>query len=317
MKRCIFILLLIISVVTITGCCSNSLSRKEYTIATGSKSGVYYPIGEVLDSILKTQYPDVTIKVIETDGSVDNIQMLKEGKADMALVQNDIAYYACNGEAMFEGNKVTNISGIATLFPEIIQFIVRKDSNINSLSDLAGKKIAVGGKNSGTRYNVQQILTEAGVLDKVTCINIDVKEAIEKVKTKDLDGFVFSSGLPNPSIVELSKSVEIVLLPIDLELTQKLVNKYSFYFPSTIAPHQYSGQSQELNGLEINAILVSGPTLNENDQYLLTKHLFNKPNELGQAHPRLSKMTKTRLRQQMPIPLGTGAFKAHTEASQQ
>lgn len=318
MKRYLSIMFLSILFFTITGCCnSDKLSRKEYTIATGSKSGVYYPIGEVLDSILKSQYPDVTIKVIETDGSVDNLQMLKDGKVDMALVQNDIAYYACNGEAMFEGNKITNITGIATLFPEVVQFIVRKDSNINSINDLAGKKIAIGGKNSGTRYNAEQILGEAGILSQVSCININSKEAMEKIKTSEIDGFVFTSGLPNPSIVELSRSVEISLVPIDLELTQKLVNKYSFYFPSIIAPQQYSGQPNELNALEINAVLLSGPTLDENDQYLLTKHLFSKPNELGQAHPRLSKMTKTRLRQQMPIPLGSGAHKAHTEAAKQ
>ncbi|MBP5470186.1 MAG: TAXI family TRAP transporter solute-binding subunit, partial [Candidatus Riflebacteria bacterium] len=143
------------------------------------------------------------------------------------------------------------------------------------------------------------------------------KDAMEKMKTKDIDGFVFTSGLPNPSIVELSKTVEIDLVPIDLELTQKLVNKYSFYFPSLIPPRQYSGQLNELNGLEINAVLVSGPTLSEKDQYLLTKHLFSKPNELGQAHPRLSKMTKATLRHQMPIPLGEGAHKALSEASQQ
>ena len=316
MRRCLYILFLFVMVLMLTGCGDN-LSRKEYTIATGSKSGVYYPIGEVLDSIIKRQYPDVTIKVIETDGSVDNLQMLAEGKVDMALVQNDIVYYACNGEAMFSGNKLSNISGIANLFPEVIQFIVRKDCNVNSLSELAGKKIAIGGKNSGTRYNVEQILGEAGILDKVICINIDAKEAMEKLKTKDIDGFVFTSGLPNPSIVELSKSVEIVLLPVDLELTQRLVNKYSFYYPSLIEKGQYIGQQKELNGLEISAILVSGPTLTNDDQYLLTKHLFNKPNELGQSHPRLSKMTKETLRLQIPIPLGEGAHKAYKEAAQQ
>ena len=317
MKKVFIIFFLFMIIIMATGCCNNSLSRKEYTIATGSKSGVYYPIGEVLNRILKEQCPDVTIKVYETDGSVDNLQMLTEGKVDMALVQNDIAYYACNGEAMFKGNKISNISGIATLFPEVIQFIVRRECGINSLKDLEGKKIAIGGKNSGTRYNVEQILGEIGILDKVTCINIDAKDAMEKMKTKDIDGFVFTSGLPNPSIVELSKSVDINLVPIDLELTQKLVNKYSFYFPSIIPPGQYSGQLAELNGLEINAVLVSGPTLTENDQYLLTKYLFSKPNELGQAHPRLSKMTKATLRQQMPIKLGEGAHRAHSEANKQ
>ena len=316
MKSCFKFIFLFVILIMLTGCCNN-LSRKEYTIATGSKSGVYYPIGEVLDKILKQQCPDVTIKVIETDGSVENLQMLTEGKVDLALVQNDIAYYACNGEAMFNGNKITNITGIATLFPEVIQFIVRKECAINNLKDLEGKKIAIGGKNSGTRYNVEQILSELGILDKVTCINIDAKDAMEKMQTKDIDGFVFTSGLPNPSIVELSKKVEIDLVPVDLELTQKLVNKYSFYFPSLIPPRQYSGQTNELNGLEINAVLVSGPTLSEKDQYLLTKLLFSKPNELGQAHPRLSKMTKATLRQQMPIPLGEGAHRAHSEAMQQ
>lgn len=316
MKRYLNLVLLFVLLVTITGC-GNGLSRKEYTIATGSKSGVYYPIGEVLDMIIKKDYPDVTIKVIETDGSIDNLKMLSEGKVDLALVQNDIAYYACNGEAMFEGNKITNIEGIATLFPEVVQFIVRKECNVSSLKDLVGKKIAIGAKNSGTRYNVEQILGEAGILKQVTCINIDTKNAMEKMKNKEIDGFVFTSGLPTPSIVELSKNVEINLISIEPELTQKLINKYSFYVPSIIPPGQYSGQKNELYGLEINAVLVSGTTLNQNDQYLLTKHLFSKPNELGKAHPRLSKMTKATLRQQMPIFLGEGAHKAHAEAAQQ
>ena len=312
MRRYLGLFILMLAMFAITGC-GNTLSRKEYTIATGSKSGVYYPIGEVLDSILKSQCPDVTIKVIETAGSVENIQLLKEGKADLALVQNDIAYYACNGEAMFEGNKITNVSGIATLFPEIVQFIVRKDSNINSFAELTGKKIAIGGKNSGTRYNVEQIFGLAGMQNQVNCVYIEPKEAMEEMKAGNIDGFVYTSGLPNPSVIELAKSVEINLVPIDLELTQKIVNKYSFYYPSTIEPKQYPGQDNEINALEINAVLVSGSTVDENDQYLLTKYLFGKPNELGQAHPRLSKVTKTRLRQQMPINLGTGAHRAHSE----
>lgn len=317
MRKLLSLFVLLTAIFTATGCGDN-LSRKEYTIATGSKSGVYYPIGEVLNSILKTDCPDVTIKVIETDGSVDNLQMLKEGKVDLALVQNDIAYYAANGEAMFEGSKITNVSGIATLFPEVIQFVVKKSSNINSISDLAGKKIAVGGKNSGTRYNVEQILGMAGILDKVICVSIDAKDAMKELKVgNEIDGFVYTSGLPNPSIVDLAKDIEINLVPIDQELTQKLVNKYNFYIPSTIEPNQYQGQAEEIYALEINAVLVSGPTLSEDDQYLLTKHLFGKPNELGQAHPRLSKVTKTRLRQQMPINLGAGAYRAHTEARQE
>ncbi|GAB4274482.1 MAG: TAXI family TRAP transporter solute-binding subunit [Candidatus Rifleibacteriota bacterium] len=305
-------LLACVAMISIVGC-GSSLSKTEYTLATGSKSGVYYPIGEALNKILKNTFPNCSIKVIETAGSIENIQLLKDGKADLALVQNDIAYYATQGEAMFSGSKITGLSGIATLFPEVVQIIVRKETGIANLSDLEGKKIAVGSKDSGTFYNAQQILSIAKVWDKIDQQYIGGSEAIKELQEGNLDGLIFTSGLPNPSIIELAKKVEISLVPLEPDLVQKLVNEYSFYFPSTIPANQYPGQTQEISAVEINAILVSSSNLSENDQYLLTKALFGSPNELGKSHPRLSKMTKNSLRQQMPVQLGKGAYKAHSE----
>ena len=314
MRKLLAVLISTIFLMNLTGC-SEAPSRKEYTIATGSKSGAYYSVGEALDKVLKSKYPDVTIKVIETEGSVDNIQMLKEGKVDMALVQSDIAHYAKYGEAMYVGpnNRVSNIQGMATLFPEIVQFIVRRDSFISKLSDLAGKKLAVGGKNSGTRYNVEQILGEEGILNQVTCISIDTKDAINAIEKGEIDGFVFTSAFPNPSIIELAKKVEIDLIAISLDLTQKLVNKHAFYIPATVQPKAYKGQDTEMNALEIGALLVSGPSLSDEDQYILTKALFEKPESLGEYHSRLAHTTRNRLYHQMSIGIGAGAQKAFSE----
>ena len=133
MKR-LFIFCTIIFVTMVatfsTGCGKAGLSKKGYTIATGSKSGVYFPVGETLARIIKDTYPNININVVETAGSVQNLQMLNEGKIDMALVQNDIAFYASQGEKMFDKNKITSINGIATIFPEVVQIIVRKDKGI-------------------------------------------------------------------------------------------------------------------------------------------------------------------------------------------
>lgn len=297
----------------LTGCGGSSLSRNEYTIATGSKSGVYYPIGEALASILKKSFPAVTLNIMETAGSVENLQLLRDGKVDMALVQNDIAFYAVEGEAMFNGQKITNVTGIATLFPEVVQIVVRKETGIMTLADLVGRKIAVGSKDSGTFYNAQQILTVAKVWEQIDHQYINAGDAMKEMQEGRIDGFIFTSGLPNPSIVELARKVEVSLVPVEPDLVQKLVNSYSFYYPSTIEAKQYPGQTEEISAVEINAILVSCPKLSENDQYLMTKHLFGAPNDLGNSHPRLSKMTKNSLRRQMPVQLGKGAYKAHSE----
>ena len=304
---------LLLASFAITGCGSKGLSKKEFTIATGSKSGVYYPIGETLAKILKENHPDITLKVLETNGSVENLGLVKEGKVDLALVQNDIAFYASHGEKMFKDQKISCISGIATLFPEVVQLIVRKDANINSLNDLAGKKIAVGSQNSGTYHNAQQILSLAQVWDKIDQQHINGGEAMKAFEAGEIQGFIFTSGIPNPAIAALAEKVELSMLPIDPEMVQKLVNQYDFYFPSTIPGNQYKGQSTEISAVEINAILVSNDKMAENDQYLLTKTLFGQPNELGKSHPRLSKMTKNSLRRQLPVNVGKGAYKAHSE----
>ena len=316
MKR-VYLLLAILPALLLmaglTGCGSSSLSRTEYTIATGSKSGVYYPIGEALAMILKQAFPGVTLNIMETAGSVENLHLLRDGKVDMALVQNDIAFYAVEGEAMFSGQKITNVNGIATLFPEVVQIIVRKETGIKALADLAGRKIAVGSKDSGTYYNAQQLLTIAKVWEQVEHQYLNAGDAMKEMQEGRIDGFIFTSGLPNPSIIELARKVEISLIPVEPDMVQKLVSSYSFYYPSTIDANLYPGQTEEISAVEINAILLSGPGLSENDQYLMTKHLFSQPNDLGKSHPRLSKMTKNSLRQQMPVQLGKGAYKAHSE----
>ncbi len=297
----------------LAGCFGSGLSKKEYTIATGSKSGVYYPIGETLAMILKKSFPDVTLKIVETAGSIENLELLKEGKVDLALVQNDIAFYASEGEAMFSGKKISNVSGIATLFPEVVQIVVLKESGIKSLADLEGRKIAVGSKDSGTYYNAQQILSLAGVWEKIDQQFMNAGVAMQELQAGRIEGFIFTSGLPNPAIIELAKKVEISLVSVEPDLVQKLVTTYSFYYPSSVAPDTYPAQTEEISAVEINAIMLSGPSLTENDQYLLTKNLFGQPNDLGKSHPRLSKMTKNSLRRQMPVQLGKGAHKAHSE----
>lgn len=314
MKKTLMLVLLCSTFAIFLTGCGNSLSKKEYTIATANKTGVYYPIGEALSMILKQEYPEVTLKVIETSGSLENVNLLKEKKVDLALLQNDIAYYAANSEAMFSGKpKISNISGIATLLPEIIHFVVRKDSNINSIKELANHKIAVGSEGSGTYYNAMQILSTAGVWDNIDKENLDSTRAMEEMQAGHIDGFIFTVGLPNQSIINLGKKVEIKLLPLEAELIQKLVSQYSFYYPSMISANLYPGQPDEIPGLEINAIIASSESLNDNDQYLITKVLFGKPNELGKSNPYLSKMTKSSLRHQLSINLGKGAYKAHFE----
>lgn len=306
-------LLLAAALASCIGCCGTGLSKNKYVIATGSKSGVYYPIGEAIKGIFAKKFPGVEIEILETAGSVENIQLLCDKKADMALIQNDIGYYAVNGEAMYADNKIKCLSGIANLFAEVVQIIIRQDRDIRSLEDLSGKKIAVGSKNSGTYYNAHQLLSLAGVWQKIQPQYLTLTEAMKQLEEGAIDGFFFTTAMPNPSITELASKVDIDIVPINPDLLMKLVNTYSFYYPSTISANSYKGVTQAVEGVEINAIVVSGELLSENDQYLITKNIFSDVDELKATHPRLSQTSKATLMRKMPLPRGNGAQRAYSE----
>ena len=69
---------------------------------------------------------------------------LKEGEAEMAFVQTDIAYYAAEGELMFEDEVIDDVSAIGALYPETVQLVTLEKSGIKTFEDLKGKKVSVG-----------------------------------------------------------------------------------------------------------------------------------------------------------------------------
>ena len=82
--------------------------KKFINIATGGTAGTYYPLGGALADILNKNIKGANASAQSTGASVANVNLLKDGKVDIAFIQNDIAYYAVNGVEMFKpGNLVS------------------------------------------------------------------------------------------------------------------------------------------------------------------------------------------------------------------
>ncbi len=138
---------------------------EDVTIMTGGEQGTYFPLGAALaNNIINEHVEGVNAESVTSGASVVNINGLVDGDAQMALVQNDIAYYASEGSNMFEEEgALSGFHGIATLYPEVIQIITSADSGIETVEDLAGKRVAVGDLGSGAEANAKQILDIHGI----------------------------------------------------------------------------------------------------------------------------------------------------------
>ncbi len=138
---------------------SNGGAKKPefISIVTGGTGGTYFPLGGSFANII-TDETGIKTNAETSGASAENMNTLKDGNAEIAFTQTDIASYAKDGKLMFEGAAVDNVSAIGTLYPETIQIVTTAKSGIKSVEDLKGKKVSVGAPGSGTAAMLSKFL---------------------------------------------------------------------------------------------------------------------------------------------------------------
>ncbi|MBR3745481.1 MAG: TAXI family TRAP transporter solute-binding subunit, partial [Selenomonadaceae bacterium] len=253
-------------------------------IATGGTAGTYYPIGGAIAEVLNKNSMNASAQ--STGASVANINMLKDKQVELAIVQNDITYYAVNGKEMFEeGGKIENLSAIASLYPETCQFIVMDAAGIKNISDLRGKRVAVGAAGSGAEANARQILESYGI----TYNDIDEQflsfaEGAYALKDGTVDAAFLTAGYPTASVQDISSQNKIRILPIDDEHIKMLAEKYPFYTKTVIPAGTYQGFDEEVNSVSVMAILVANDEIDAALGEKLTKAIFDNLDKIAAAH---------------------------------
>ncbi|WP_457751311.1 TAXI family TRAP transporter solute-binding subunit [Thermococcus sp.] len=301
---------------TSTATSSSSTAKTTYsgtiTLYTGGTSGVYYPLGSKYAELLNKA--GIKAKAVTSGASVSNAKAIGDGNAQAAIMQNDVAYYAYNGLYMFEGKPVKNLRGVAALYPETVQFVVRADSNIKSLQDLAGKKVAIGAPGSGTAVAAEQILKAAGVWDKIQKVNQDFSQAAQALKLGQIDAAVIVSGAPTPAITQIAVTTPVRVVPISDDVLNKLKSEgYIFYVRQVLSKDTYKGMTEDTPTLAVKAILVVSASLPDDVVYEMTKVLFDNVDALRAVHQKARYISLNTALDGMSIPLHPGAYKYYEE----
>lgn len=287
--------------------------KKVINIATGGTAGTYYPVGSAIAETLNKNM-DVNASAQSTSASVANINMLKDSQVDLAIIQNDIAFYAANGTEMFDKNRNQELRGIATLYPETCQFVTLASSGINDLSAVKGKKVAVGAAGSGAEANARQILEAYGI----TYNDIDVQylsfaEGAAALKAGNVDVAFVTAGAPTASIQDIAGQNPIKILSIGDEQIASLTSKYPYYTKTTIEPNTYAGFSEQAQSVSVMAMLVTSTRLSDDDGYNIAKSIFENTDRLEAAHAVGKYIKKETARDGMPLPMNEGATKYFSE----
>ena len=139
--------------------------QKFMTIGTGGVTGVYYAAGGAICRLVNKDRAKHGYRctVESTGGSVANINTINGGDLDFGVAQSDAQFNATKGLKAFDGKPVTDLRSVLSLHPEPLTLVARKESNIKSLADLKGKRVAIGNPGSGTRSSVDEMMVAAGL----------------------------------------------------------------------------------------------------------------------------------------------------------
>ena len=317
MKRKLFVGVMILCLVVFFSAMGSDLAhaqRKYVSIASGWVVGVYYPLAGALSRIAHEKLPDIKITVESSGASVANAKLIASGDADLAILQNDIAFYALQGTKPMFDKAVPNIRGVAALYPEHCQIQARKDAKVATVKDLKGKKVAVGPLGSGTEQNAMQILEAYGLKfeDLGRVERLSAAESADYLKDGRIDAAFYTVGVGASAIIDSAMMIETLIVPIDGAQADALVKKYPFYAKDKIPAGIYKGIG-DVPTVAVLAILVAKAELEEDIVYRITKAMFENIKTIEGAHAKGKEVKLEKALIGMPIPLHPGADKFYKE----
>lgn len=308
MKRVSIALVAVALVMALMAC--GAPKQTFVNIASGGTGGTYYPLAGAMATIWQDAIKGMNASAQTTGASVANVNLLREDKADVIFVQNDIAYYAVNGQEMFKDKAFPNLRGMATLYPETCQLIVLADSGIKTVADLRGKKVAVGAAGSGVEANARQIMAAAGITyADIQPQYLSFNEASSNLKDGNIDAAFLTAGHPTAAVQDISATKAIAVVSIDDALAAKLMSQYPFYTKTVIPAGTYRGVDVPTSTVAVQAMLAVSDKLDADVVQKMLKSLFESNDRLSAAHRAGAMVTKDTARDGMSLPLHQGAEK--------
>ncbi|MGC9490102.1 MAG: TAXI family TRAP transporter solute-binding subunit [Thermovirgaceae bacterium] len=282
-------------------------------IATGSTGGSYYPLGAAMAKIWNDNIDGIKASAQSTGGTVHNIQLMGSGEADVAFMDG-LYYYAYLGKDKYEGNPQEYIRALVPLYPEPIQLMVAKGSDIKSLADFKGKRVSIGAVASGTEVTARQLLKAAGIdPDKdMQAENLGVGDTAKAFSDNRIDAAIMVGSIGMAGVVEATTLGVVEFIDVPDEIRDKVIEETPYWVPFTIPANTYRGQEKDVKTYASWNIVTVHKDLDPGLVYQMAKQLYEHKEDLLAVREAMITMSEENIRYIL-IPMHEGAQKYYDE----
>lgn len=309
------------------GAMAGQASAEDRFISFGSSgSGTsQYVYAGMLIGLARPHLPDLQITNEAVSSTTQNLDLLRRGELQMAIVSPERLHQAYYGEGSYKDQPIP-ATILWVMNDQATIVFTRAESDIKSIKDLKGKRVAIGPAGSSNEVKNSKILeaygfqrqpdTKSDFID-LTTVKLSHAEAANALAEGAIDAAIATQPVPDPSFSELSYSVPLRYIGVDPEMFPAVAKTYRWMWETKVPANSFKGQDKDLVTLgDRNYVVAHRENLSEKAAYDLSKTYVEKllpemakqVNYLGAYAGDISLLTGP-----WPVPGHPGAMKYFTE----
>lgn len=289
---------------------AGSAGAQELRIGTASQGGAFYPVGQAISSLVGKHAEGLTMVPVVTQGSVQNPRLVHSGEVDIAITNNNLSVLANAGKGPYKKGGAMDLRAIGALHFSVLHMMTLDGSDINSVADLKGKRVAVGPAGGGTIPFMGQVLGLYGLsIDDITPSFLSYSDGFSQLADGNVDAAFALSGYPAGAVMQARANKKLKYITLTPEDIEQALAKYPNY-NNVVIPADVYDTEQDGSLLGVNNMLIVDAGMSDDVAMAITAAIYDHMDEFRaeNAHARQIEVERSL---SLKIPLHPGAEAYH------
>ena len=292
-------------------------AEQQIKFMTGPQGGSWIPLGGAVAELLQKHVPGTTVTVLPGAG-IANVKAIQQGKADLGFGNANSTADGFAGRAPFE-EATRDVLNVATLYNQYFHLVVPADSDIRSVKDLKGKRVATQPRGNTGEQITREILEVNGLkYDDLAKVHfVSYTDAVELIKNRQADAFGLITTIPASAVMDLATARPVRVISVSDEAFAKMKEKNAGYAKRTIPKGTYPGQETDAVTVGTFTHVIASAKLPEDLVYNITKTLVDNREQLAVVVSAIKGTTPKEMAEDVGVPFHPGAKRYFDQAAKQ
>jgi TRAP transporter TAXI family solute receptor len=241
-----------------------------------------------------------------TEGPAQNILLLEAAEVQLGFVTLGVALQGWNGSAPWSsGRQLRSMRALFPMYDTPFQFMVREESGIRTLAELAGKRVGVGPRGGTSGAYIPEFFKVLKI--EATLTHGDWDELARQVEDGSLDALAVAAGVPFPSFMELERKKRIRYLPLTSSQILDLRLAMPELAASVVGAGTYPSLRSNYQTVGLYNFAVARPDMPADLAYAVLEAVFAHHHELVEIHAAAAETVPANFSRNTFLPFHDGA----------